>query len=56
MKNQGGKSKIQAQNSKFSQKHAQYAFSSKLKQQKCHNIWKKSIRKIEICKNQANFN
>jgi len=28
--------------SKFSQKHAQYAFSSKLKRQKCHKIWKKS--------------
>jgi len=28
--------------SKFSQKHAQYAFSNKLKRQKCHKIWKKS--------------
>jgi len=28
--------------SKSSQKHAQYAFSSKFKQQKCHKIWKKS--------------
>jgi len=28
--------------STFSQKHAQVAFRSKLKQQKCHKIWKKS--------------
>jgi len=39
--------------SKFSQKNAQYAFSSTLKQQKCHNIWKKAIRKTEICKKHA---
>ena len=28
--------------SNFSQKHAQYAFSSKLKLQKCHKVWNKS--------------
>jgi len=38
---------------KFSQKHAQYAFSSVLKQQKCHKIWIKAIRKTEISKKQA---
>jgi len=32
--------------SKFSQKHAQYAFSSKLKRQKCHKIWEKSNLQI----------
>jgi len=30
--------------SKFSQKHAQYAFSSKLKQQKCQKIEKSNLR------------
>jgi len=40
----------------FSQKHAQYAFSSTLKQQKCHKMKKKAIHKAEICKKQANFN
>ena len=39
--------------SKSSQKHAQYAFSSEFKQQKCHKIWKKATRKTEICKKQA---
>jgi len=46
----------QAQNEQNLQKHAQYAFSSKLKQQKRHKIWKKAIGKTEICKKQANFN
>ena len=39
--------------SKFSWKHAQYAFSSTLKQQKCHKISQKAIHKREICEKQA---
>jgi len=35
---------------KFAQKPAQTSFSIELKQQKCHKIWKKTIRKKEICK------
>ena len=45
--------------SKSSQIHAQYAFSSKFKQQKCLKIWKRAIRKTDIYKNkpkkQENF-
>jgi len=41
--------------SKFSQKHAQTALSSKLKLQKCHKSRKKRICKTQICKKQANF-
>jgi len=37
---------------KFSQKHAQYAFSSALKQQKCHKIWKKQSAKQKSAKNK----
>jgi len=44
---------------KFSLKLAQYAFRSILKEQKCHKIWKKAVRKTEGCKNkpkkQTNF-
>ena len=39
--------------SKCTQKHAQIAFCSKLKQQKCHTIWKKSNPLNRICKNQG---
>jgi len=39
--------------SKFSQKHSKITFSSKLKQQKCHNILNKSNPQNEICKKQA---
>jgi len=38
---------------KFSQKHAQYAFRSKLKQKIAIKIEEKAIRKTEICKNQT---
>jgi len=38
---------------KFSQKHAQYAFRSKLKQKIAIQIEEKAIRKTEICKKQA---
>jgi len=36
--------------SKFSQKHVQYAFSSILKQQKCHKIKKKESAKKQVQK------
>ena len=46
--------------SKSSQKHVQYAFSSKFKQQKCHKIKKRQSAKQKSAKNkpkkQANFN
>ena len=38
---------------KFSQKHAQYAFRSKLKQKIAIKIEEKAIRKTEICKKQT---
>jgi len=38
---------------KFSQKHAQYAFRSKLKQKIAIQIEEKAIRKTNICKKQA---
>jgi len=38
---------------KFSQKYAQYAFRSKLKQKIAIKIEEKAIRKTEICKKQA---
>ena len=41
--------------SKFSQKHAQIALSSKLKLQKWWKFEKKAICKTQICKKQANF-
>ena len=41
---------------KNSQKHAQYAFRSKLKQKIDIKFEEKAIRKTEICKKQANFN
>jgi len=37
----------------FTQKHTQISFSSKLKQQKCHTIWKKSNPQTKICRKQA---
>jgi len=40
-KRREGNPKKQAKLSNFSQKHAQYACSRRLKQQKCHKIWKK---------------
>jgi len=46
--------KKQAQNEKSSRKHAQYAFSSKLKRQKCHKIWKKSNLQKTSPKNKQN--
>jgi len=39
--------------SKFTQKHTQLSFCSKLKEQKCYKIWKKAIRKTEIWKNTS---
>ena len=41
---QGGKSEKIRPNEQIFMKNTQYAFSSKLKQQKCHKIWKKSNR------------
>ena len=38
---------------KFSQKHAQYAFRSKLKQKIAIRFEEKAIRKTEICKKQV---
>jgi len=40
---------------KFSQKHAQYAFRSKLKQKIATKFEEKAIRKTEIGKKQAKF-
>jgi len=40
---------------KFSQKHAQYAFSSKFKMKNAIKFEEKAIDKTEICKKQANF-
>jgi len=37
----------------FSQKHAQYAVSTKLKEQNAIQFEKKAIRKTESCKKQA---
>jgi len=41
--------------SKFSQKHAQIALSSKLKLQKYHQIKKSNLQNAKIGKKQANF-
>ena len=41
--------------SKFTQKHAQISFCSKLNTKSAMNFKKKAIRKTKICKKQANL-